>query len=213
MFEVIVKGVLIGLFVSVPMGPIGMLCVQRTLDRGRKFGIATGLGATTSDLIYTLVAIFFIGFVEPFLENNKLLIQIAGSLIVIGFGIFIYTNNPSTQPRPHEKTNNSIAGDFFSSMILTMSNPLILFVLLALFARFGFFGEENTNTIHYITGILSILGGAFLWWNLLTFFVSKFRHKLSFSGLKLLNKVIGGIISGIGLIGVTYNALQTVLGK
>jgi threonine/homoserine/homoserine lactone efflux protein len=213
MIEIILKGILIGLFVSVPMGPIGMLCVQRTLDRGRKYGIATGLGATSSDLIYTLVALFFIGFVEPFLENNKLLIQIAGSLIVIGFGIFIYTNNPSTQPRPHQKPNNSLAGDFFSSMILTLSNPLILFVLLALFARFGFFGEENTTTIHYVTGILSILSGAFLWWNLLTFFVSKFRHKLSFSGLKLLNKVIGAVISVIGLIGISYNVLQTILLK
>ncbi len=213
MFEFIIKGILIGLFVSVPMGPIGMLCVQRTIVRGRKYGIVTGLGATTSDLIYTLVAIFFIGFVEPFLETNKLLIQIVGSLIVTGFGIFIYTNNPSTQPRPHEKSNNSIAGDFFSSMILTMSNPLILFVLLALFARFGFFDEENTTFTHYVTGILSILGGAFLWWNVLTFFVSKFRNKLSFSGLKLLNRVIGGVIAGIGLIGITYNVLQTIFGK
>ena len=213
MIETILKGILIGLFVSVPMGPIGMLCVQRTLDRGRKYGIATGLGATSSDLIYTLIALFFIGFVEPFLENNKLLIQLTGSLIVIGFGIFIYTNNPSTQPQPHQKTNNSLAGDFFSSMILTLSNPLILFVLLALFARFSFFSEENTTTIHYFTGILSILGGAFMWWNALTYFVSKFRHKLSFSGLKLLNKVIGAVISGIGLIGITYNVIQTILGK
>jgi len=213
MIELILKGILIGLFVSVPMGPIGMLCTQRTLDRGRKYGIATGLGATSSDLIYTIIALFFIGFVEPFIESNKLLIQITGSLIVIGFGIFIFTNNPSTQPQPQQKSSNSLAGDFFSSMILTMSNPLILFVLLALFARFNFMGDEHTTSLHYIVGILSILGGAFLWWNALTYFVGRFRHKLSFGGLKLLNKVIGVIISGIGLIGITFNVIQTILGK
>lgn len=71
MIETIIKGIIIGLFISVPLGPIGMLCVQRTLNRGRKHGIATGLGATMSDLIYTIVALFFVGFVVDFLEEKK----------------------------------------------------------------------------------------------------------------------------------------------
>ncbi len=201
MLELIFKGIIIGLFISVPMGPIGILCLQRTLDRGRKYGVFTGLGATTSDLLYTIVALFFIGFVADFLENNRFIIQLIGSIVVIGFGFFTFYNNPSTQPKPETRPDNSLPGDYFSAMILTLSNPLILFVLIALFARFEFL-DESTNIFNYIVGIASILGGAFLWWNILTYTVSRFRSKLTLSGLKLLNKLVGIIIASIGVIGV-----------
>lgn len=207
MIEIIIKGIVIGLFVSVPLGPIGMLCVQRTLNRGRKYGIATGLGATTSDLFYTIIALFFISFVVDFLEMHKLVIQLIGSLVVIGFGIFIYKSNPSTQPVPNQKSNNSVAGDFFSSFILTLSNPLILFILIALFARFEFLNKSTTVFLN-VTGILSILGGAFIWWSVLTFFVSKFRNRLNYTGLKLLNRIIGIIIMVFGIFGIAYNLVK-----
>jgi len=90
MVEIIIKGIIIGLFVSVPLGPIGMLCIQRTLNRGRKFGIATGLGATTSDLVYTMITLFFLNFVIDFIEQQRYIIQLIGSIILIIFGFFIY---------------------------------------------------------------------------------------------------------------------------
>ena len=86
MLDIIIKGVIIGLFISIPLGPIGMLCIQRTLNRGRKYGIATGLGATTSDLIYTFITLFFLTIVIDIVEQNRTLIQISGSVILIGFG-------------------------------------------------------------------------------------------------------------------------------
>jgi len=204
MIEIIYKGIIIGLFISVPLGPIGMLCVQRTLNRGRKYGMITGLGASTSDLVYTIVALFFISFVADFLETNKIIIQLVASLVVIGFGIFIFRSNPSTQPLPNQTTQQSMLGDYFSSFVLTLSNPLILFVLIGLFARFDFL-SSNTNLITYVTGIGSILGGACLWWAVLTFFTSKFRHKLSYRGLKTLNRTIGLIILIFGFFGISYN--------
>jgi threonine/homoserine/homoserine lactone efflux protein len=207
MIEIIIKGILIGLFVSIPLGPIGMLCVQRTLNRGRRYGIATGLGATTSDLIYTIIALFFIGFVVDFLEDKKLIIQITGSIIVIIFGIFIYRSNPTRQPIPNKQTNENLANDYISSFILTLSNPLILFVLIALFARFDFL-NENTTLFLNVIGILSILGGAFLWWSVLTYLVSRFRDRLSYSGLKLMNRIIGIIIIVIGTFGMLYNIIK-----
>jgi threonine/homoserine/homoserine lactone efflux protein len=207
MIEIIIKGIIIGLFVSVPLGPIGMLCVQRTLNRGRKYGIATGLGATTSDLVYTIIALFFISFVVDFLETHKLIIQLTGSLVVIGFGIFIYRSNPSTQPVPNQKASKNVTGDFFSSFILTLSNPLILFILIALFARFEFLNKSTTTFIN-IVGILSILGGAFIWWSILTFFVSKFRNRLNYPGLKLLNRIIGIVIMVFGVFGIGFNLFK-----
>ncbi len=209
MIETIIKGIIIGLFISVPLGPIGMLCVQRTLNRGRKHGIATGLGATMSDLIYTIIALFFVGFVVDFLEEKKIIIQIIGGLIVVIFGIFIYRNNPTRQPIPNQNNNSSILSDFFSSFVLTLSNPLILLILIALFARFEFLDEETT-TFNLVTGISSILGGAYLWWNTLTFFVGKFRNKLSYSGIKLLNRIIGIIIIAIGAFGTFYSFILLI---
>lgn len=209
MIETIIKGIIIGLFISVPLGPIGMLCVQRTLNRGRKHGIATGLGATMSDLIYTIIALFFVGFVVDFLEEKKIIIQIIGGLIVVFFGIFIYKNNPTRQPIPSHNNNSSIMSDFFSSFVLTLSNPLILLILIALFARFEFLDKETT-AFNIVTGILSILGGAYLWWNTLTFFVGKFRNKLSYSGIKLLNRIIGIVIIAIGAFGTLYSFILLI---
>lgn len=209
MIEIIIKGIIIGLFISVPMGPIGMLCVQRTIHRGRKHGIATGLGATASDLLYTIIALFFIGFVVNFLEANKFIIQLTGSLVVIGFGIFIFRSNPSTQPKPNQSSASTIWTDFFTSFILTLSNPLILFILIALFARFGFL-DKNTGIAENMTGLISILAGAYLWWNVLTFLVGKFRYMFTMRGLKLLNQILGSVIIVIGIIGIIFNLTERI---
>jgi threonine/homoserine/homoserine lactone efflux protein len=201
MIEVIIKGIIIGLFVSIPLGPIGMLCIQRTLNHGRKYGIVTGLGATTSDLIYTLITLFFLSFVIDIIEQNKYIIQLFGSIILILFGVFIFRSNPANQPKPNEKLKFSLISDFFTSFGLTLSNPLVLFVLIALFARFEFMTKIN-NSAQYIIGILSILAGAFLWWSTLTFLVDKFKNKLNRRDLKKINQATGIIIMMIGLIGL-----------
>ncbi|OQB29672.1 MAG: LysE type translocator [Bacteroidetes bacterium ADurb.Bin174] len=211
MLDTVIKGIIIGLFISVPMGPIGMLIVQRTLDRGRKYGIATGLGATSSDLIYTVVGLFFIGFVVDFIEENKIVLQVIGSIVVFLFGIFIYKNKPQHQLQhqllPKQQNSGNIVTDFFSSLVLTLSNPFILFVLLALFARFNFLAE-NTTLFHNIVGMLSILAGALSWWLVLTFLVNKFRSKLSYRSINLINQIIGLIIMLIGVLGTVFSLLS-----
>lgn len=207
MLEIIIKGVLIGLCISVPLGPIGMLCIQRTLSRGQKYGIATGLGATTSDLIYTVITLFFLSFVIDFIEEHRFIIQLVGSLVVGGFGLFIYHSNPATQPKPNETLKHTLFGDFVTSFGLTFSNPLVLFVLIALFARFEFIGN-NTTLFVSICGISSILGGAFLWWTLLTFLVSRFKNKMNMRELKLLNQITGVIIIIIGCVGLILSLIK-----
>lgn len=204
MIEIIIKGIIIGLFISVPLGPIGMLCIQRTLNRGVKYGIATGLGATTSDLIYTIITLFFLSFVIETIEQHRIVIQIVGSIILITFGIFIFSSHPSTQPKPNETLEHSLLSDFFTSFGLTLSNPFVLFVLIALFARFSFINVKTTLFLSTI-GILSILGGALAWWSILTLLVSIFRNKLNMRGLKLLNKVTGCIIIIIGCVGIVLS--------
>jgi len=207
MVEIIIKGILIGLCISVPLGPIGMLTIQRTLNRGQKHGIATGLGATTSDLIYTIITLFFLSFVLDFIEAHRFVIQLVGSLVVTFFGYYIFRTNPATQPRPDETVKHSLPGDFFTSLGLTFSNPLVLFVLIALFARFEFINNSTTLFVS-ICGILSILGGALLWWSLLTYLVSRFKSKLNMRELKLINQITGVIIILIGCIGLFLSLIK-----
>ncbi len=207
MTEIILKGILIGLCISVPLGPIGMLTIQRTLNRGQRHGIATGLGATTSDLIYTIVTLFFLSFVINFIEEHRLIIQLLGSLVVAIFGWYIFRSNPATQPKPNETVKHSLLGDFATAFGLTFSNPLVLFVLIALFARFQFIGSKTTLFVSII-GISSILGGAFLWWSLLTFLVSRFKSKLNMRELKIINQITGLIIIIIGCVGSILSFFQ-----
>jgi threonine/homoserine/homoserine lactone efflux protein len=209
MIETIYKGILVGLFVSIPLGPIGMLCIQRTLNRGQKYGIATGFGATASDLLYTIVSLFFLSFVLDLIEQYKFVIQISGSAILIIFGYFIFNSHPSAQPKPHESKQFSLFGDFITSFGLTLSNPLVLFVLIALFAKFEFITNESTF-FEIAIGIASILSGALLWWSVLTFLVSKFRQKLNINGLRTINKVTGIVIIGIGIIGLVLSTIEKV---
>ena len=201
MLELVIKGVAIGLCISVPLGPIGMLCVQRTLNRGRRYGIATGLGATASDLVYTVVTLFFLQFVIGFIEEHKTIFQTAGAVIVICFGIFIFKSCPSAQPQPNEPSKNSMFSDFITSFGLTFSNPLILFVLIALFARFRFIADDSPSAA-YLAGILSILLGAAVWWCLLTYIVSHFQNRLNMRGLRMINRITGCIIMLIGCAGL-----------
>jgi threonine/homoserine/homoserine lactone efflux protein len=207
MLEIIIKGLLIGLCISVPLGPIGMLCIQRTFNRGIKFGIATGLGATFSDLFYTIITLFFLSFVLDFIEIHRFIIQLIGSGVVVVFGYYIVKSNPSTQPKPNETLKHTLFGDFLTSFGLTLSNPLVLFVLIALFARFQFI---NSNTTLYISiiGILSILGGALIWWSFLTFLVSHFQNKLNMRNLKVINQISGLIIILIGVVGFILSLFE-----
>ena len=208
MFEIIYKGILIGLCISVPLGPIGMLTIQRTLNKGQKYGIATGLGATTSDLIYTIITLFFLNFVIDLIESHKFIIQLLGSLVVVVFGWYIYRSNPSQQPKPNESVKkHSLPGDFFTSFGPTLSNPLILFVLIALFARFEFITKQS-DFFTLICGLISILGGALLWWAALTFLVSHFKDKLNMRELKIINQVTGVVIILIGCVGTILSLIK-----
>jgi len=207
MFEIILKGILIGLCISVPLGPIGMLCIQRTLNRGQKYGIATGLGATTSDLVYTIITLFFLSFVLDLIEEHRFIIQLVGSIVVAAFGYYIFSSNPATQPKPNEPIKQTLLGDFASSFGLTFSNPLVLFVLIALFARFEFIGRNSTLFVSII-GILSILGGALMWWSLLTFLVSRFKDKLNMRDLKIINLITGVVIMLIGSVGLILSLIK-----
>lgn len=136
MLDYILKGIFIGLLVSVPVGPIGVLCIQRTLNKGKWYGIVSGLGATTSDLLYALIAAFCLSFVESFIEEYKLIIQLIASLVVLLFGVYIFKSNPVRQLSVQKKGKSSYFNAYISAFALCVTNPLILFLFIGFFCTF-----------------------------------------------------------------------------
>ena len=199
--HIIISGLLIGILVSAPMGPIGVLCIQRTLNKGRMSGLATGLGASLSDLFYALLTGFGISIVIDFIESNQAPLQIAGSFVLCCFGIYLYRQNPARNIRKRLNQKSSFTQDFASAFLLTLSNPLILFLLIGLFARLNFF-VPGMRIGHYILGYVSIILGAFIWWFTITFVIDKVRTRFNLRSLWLINRSIGIIIIVMSLVGV-----------
>ena len=203
MLTTILTGILIGLCVSVPIGPLGVLCIQRTVTRGRWHGIATGLGATTSDLVYALLVGCSMGFIIEFIEAHQLYIQLFGSIIIGIFGFHIYTKDPLKQLE-HKKRRHS-KGDIFSDYItafgLCFSNPMIIFLFIGLFARFNIVNPNEPFLS--IVGMASILIGATIWWFTLTMLVNLISTKLfKAKGLSILNKITGTVSIILAFVGV-----------
>lgn len=199
MLNTILIGIIIGLFTSVPVGPLGILTIQRTLNRGRWHGVVTGLGASTSDLIYAAIVGFSMSFITDFIDAHQFWIQIAGSVIVVFFGIHVYRSNPSAQLSSVKKPSKSdYISDYLSAFGLCFSNPLIIFIFIGLFAQFNFFAPGQTWYENAV-GMLSILIGSFSWWMSLTLIVSKLRSRFNVRGLWILNRITGGVLVLFGV--------------
>lgn len=193
-------GIIIGLFTSVPVGPLGVLTIQRTLNRGRWHGVVTGLGASTSDLFYATIVGFGMGFITDFISEHQFWIQIIGSVIVILFGVQVFLKNPNDNLTSVKKARKSdYFSDYISAFGLCLSNPLIIFIFIGLFAQFNFFAAEQTWFARLV-GLTSIMTGACLWWLSLTLIVSKLRSRFNIRGLKILNRTTGVVLVILGLV-------------
>lgn len=198
----ILRGVAIGVLVSAPMGPVGIFCIQRTLDKGRRSGFDTGIGAALSDLTYCLLTGFCLSFIEDFIQRNRMPIQLFGSAVLILFGIYLLKKKPV---RPFNRESGldppSRSGDILKGFLFTFSNPLILFLIIGLFAQFNFV-MEGIRFYHYILGFVSIFAGALGWWWFVTYFVDKLRAHFNVRSMWLINRVIGVIILIFAAFGI-----------
>ncbi|MFA6702365.1 MAG: LysE family transporter [Dysgonamonadaceae bacterium] len=205
MFIFIIKGIIIGLLISSPMGPIGMLTIQRTLLRGRWHGFATGVGAMLSDLVYAILTMLAVGKVSYFIEENKHPFLWISSIILIGFGLLLFRTNPikdwASNVLPMQ---TRYLKDFATSFVLTFSNVSIIFVILTLYTQMSF-NPVKDGTTQIIIAISAIAFGALLWWFVVTSIVSKMRKHFNRSGLILLNRAVGSIFMIIGAVGLMYN--------
>jgi threonine/homoserine/homoserine lactone efflux protein len=198
---ILIRGLAIGVLISAPMGPIGMLCIQRTLNKGRWPAFFTGVGAALSDLIYCLLTGLCMSVIADFIQANQFILQILGSVVLAVFAIVLFRQNPARGLSTPADSINTYWKDFGSGFILTFSNPLILFFIIGLFARFNFLLPEF-KYYHYIAGYAAIFSGAIIWWYSITFFVNKVRTHFNVRSLWLINRIIGGILLLMGIVGL-----------
>jgi threonine/homoserine/homoserine lactone efflux protein len=209
--DFIFKGMLIGMIASAPMGPVGILCVQRTLNKGRWYGLATGLGAAASDIIYAAISGFGMSFVMDFVNNdqNRFYLQIGGSLLLLAFGLYTYRSDPTRKMHLSSPNKGTLWYNAWTAFLVTFSNPLIIFLFLAMYAQFAF--VLPNHPFEMLVGFASIVGGALLWWWGLTWLVDKIRAKFDDFGIILINQIIGvAVIIGsiIMLLGTTTNLIR-----
>ena len=205
MFDIafFLKGLLIGIIVSAPMGPIGVLCVQKTVNKGRFMGFLSGLGAATADTLYAFLAAFGVTFLTNFLSENQEWFQIVGVGVLIFLGTKMILNNPIKQYRYHKTSSKKSAAftDYISVFLLTLSNPLTVIFFGAAFTMLGLLTqvEELNNKILLIVGVF---GGASFWWFMLSSLVNLFRKKFRLRSIFLLNRISGIIIIVLSLSAV-----------
>ncbi len=206
--DFIFKGMLIGIIASAPMGPVGVLCVQRTLNKGRWYGFVTGVGAAVSDLFYAVITVYGMSLVMDFVNNqqNKFYLQIVGSLLLLAFGVYTYRTDPTRNMHRSGNNRGTLTHNGITAFLVTFSNPLIIFLFLACYAQFAFVLPHHP--FEMAVGLLSIVTGALLWWFGLTWLVDKIRGKFDDNGIKLINQVIGAVVvicSVVMLFGTVTN--------
>lgn len=186
----LIKGILIGIMVSIPLGPIGVLVIQRTVNKNRLAGLMSGIGAAISDTIYAVIAGFSLTFIIDFIQKNEIYFQSLGAIVVLGLGIHIFFKNPVADIRKQRIKGNSHFQNIVSCFLVTFSNPLAIFVFLAVFTSSGV-AISLEQPYHAFFVILGVFTGAFIWWFSLSGIVSLFRHKINLRVLWWLNKSAG----------------------
>ena len=180
-FDILWKGFIIGVVVSAPLGPVGVLCIQRTL----------------SDIAYALLTGYGMSFVFDYVNKNIFYLQLFGSIMLLAFGIYTFRSNPVSSIRPVSTNKGSYFHNFITAFAVTLSNPLIIFLFIGLFARFAFVSE----------GVLAIALGALAWWFGITFFVNKVRTQFNLRGIWILNRIIGGIVIVVSVFGLVFTLM------
>ncbi len=205
--DLIVRGIVVGIVASAPMGPVGVLVVQRTFNKGRWYGFATGIGAALSDLIYAVMTGFGMSFVMDLIEHPTTVfyIKVLGSILLFGFGAYTYYTRP-TKPHKSSGKRGSIWNNMLSGFFITISNPLIIFLFLALFARFGFVVPDHP--IEQLLGYAGVLAGAVIWWLCLTTALNKLGSRFEMSTIALLNRLLGLLVMVASTVGLLYTLFR-----
>lgn len=197
------QAILIGLAASIPLGPLGIMCIQRSLDKGRWAGFAVGVGSAIGDTIYAAIALFSVQFISEFLETNQAWVMLVGGLIILFIGLQIAVKNPIKDLRQRKIDAVSMnARDIIRGFLMTISNPGALVLMLGLFAFFRLDLGEGSRPLAVAIVLAGIFLGTTLWWFLLSSTISHFRKRFHVRQMLIINRISGSIIAILGLASV-----------
>jgi threonine/homoserine/homoserine lactone efflux protein len=191
------RGLVIGFSIAAPVGPIGILCIRRTLSDGRSLGLVSGLGAATADALYGCVAGFGLTFISGLLIDQQMWLRLFGGLFLCYLGVKTLFSKPAEQAA--KIGGSGLLGAYASTFLLTVTNPLTILSFAAIFAGLGL---ANTSG-NYASAMMLVLGvflGSASWWLLLSGGVGLFRDRFNTQGLLWVNRISGVIITIFGMI-------------
>ncbi|MBI4417246.1 MAG: LysE family transporter [Ignavibacteriales bacterium] len=188
------KGLVVGFAIAVPIGPIGILCIRKSLADGRARGLVIGLGAATADSVYSGIAAFGLTFLSEAIVSQELWLRLAGGALLLFLGIRILSGHQKEPEVPVDR--KEFAGSYVSALLLGLTNPVTIVAFVAVFAALGLEGLEITSAIILVLGVFT---GSCLWFLTLGQVAARLRTRLSLGSLRWVNRITGGliIVSGI----------------
>jgi threonine/homoserine/homoserine lactone efflux protein len=199
-FSLLLRGFILGFAIAAPVGPIGLLCIQRTLNQGQLVGLASGLGAATADAFYGAVAAFGLTLVSTFLIEQQFWLALVGGLFLCYLGVRTFLAGPAERAAGSEATG--IAGAYGSTFLLTITNPMTILAFVAIFAGAGLTaaGGDALSAVWMVAGVF--LGSA-AWWFLLSAGVGLLRSRISANVLLWVNRAAGAILVLFGVLAIS----------
>ena len=191
------RGILIGFSIAAPVGPIGVLCIRRTLADGRAAGLATGLGAASADAIYGMIAAFGLTWVTGLLVGGQTWIRLVGGAFLIYLGARTFLARPGERAAP--ATGVGLAGAYASTFFLTLTNPMTILSFVAVFAALGL-GTSRGDAASAAALVIGVFLGSAVWWLTLSGLVAVFRARFDARALVWVNRASGAIIAAFGVL-------------
>ncbi|MEN6618355.1 MAG: LysE family transporter [Rikenellaceae bacterium] len=205
----LIKGFIVGLGASIPLGPTGIMCVQRTLSKGRNSGFITGLGASITDTLFASIAIMSLAYLQKFISYYENYVLLFGGFIVALLGLKIFLTNPVKQIRM-PKGGKKHFEDFFSAMIMTLTNPGGIFLIIGMFAFVGLDIDGLSSGKVVSLTLWGVFLGTSTWWFVLSTSINIFRNKFRLRQLLMINRISGIIIMALGLISTIEGIWQFI---
>lgn len=194
----LLQGIVLGFSIAAPVGPIGLLCIRRTLAGGRMSGFVSGLGAATADSVYGFIAAFGLTAISSFLLNYRLPIRIIGALFLFYLAFKIFSSKPASA-EAEAKNSASLFKSYISTVVLTLTNPTTILSFIAVFAGLGIGMKAHNYTSAAVT-VLGVFIGSAAWWLILSTIVGLLHHKISDKSMIWINRVAGILIASLGII-------------
>lgn len=199
MFINLFRGILIGLIIGMPVGPIGAICLKNTITFGRRYGLTCGLGSAFADSVYALTVSFGLMIIAKFIVLHKSYFHIIGGIILVCFGIYISLKGKLNNNEDSFSNNRSLFKGFISTFLLALSNPATIFSFIAIFTGLHLvnIGTDINSKIILIFGVFI---GSMLWWFILVFTTGKFNNKLSVKNTSLIDNILSSVVILSGVI-------------